>query len=155
MLDSAKNIKIVDFGLSEQYEGRDEANLKTNCGSIGYAAPEILLNKNYNGLQVDLWSSGIILYAMLAGKLPFDGNTDKRLAEKIVTQDYKMKWYFSESVRDLIKNILVVDPQERYTIKEIKKHKWYNSGEFRPSTFDGIIVGTDPIPVIEEYTHQI
>lgn len=80
LLDSKNNIKIVDFGLSNTYDNIDDAGtnsikkeeLKTACGSPCYAAPEMIAGKKYNGLQVDLWSSGVILYAMICGTLPFE-----------------------------------------------------------------------------------
>ena len=71
-----KNIKIIDFGLSNMYLPNE--TLQTACGSPCYAAPEMIAGKDYNGLQVDIWSSGVILYAMLCGYLPFeDPDTDK------------------------------------------------------------------------------
>jgi 5'-AMP-activated protein kinase catalytic alpha subunit len=77
LLDHRNNIKIVDFGLSNTYSkstGKDglvEEKLKTACGSPCYAAPEMIAGKRYIGLRVDIWSSGVILYAMLTGNLPF------------------------------------------------------------------------------------
>lgn len=82
LLDSNNNIKIVDFGLSNTYSNIEDAGaekeenpkkeeLKTACGSPCYAAPEMIAGKKYNGLQVDLWSAGVILYAMVCGTLPF------------------------------------------------------------------------------------
>ena len=70
LLDYNKDIKIVDFGLSNIYAGGEM--LKTPCGSPCYAAPEMIRGDKYNGLSIDIWSSGIILYAMLCGYLPFD-----------------------------------------------------------------------------------
>ena len=80
LLDANRNIKIVDFGLSNTYADVEDAGMKTGfkkeelktaCGSPCYAAPEMIAGKKYNGLQVDLWSSGVILYAMICGTLPF------------------------------------------------------------------------------------
>ena len=70
LLDHNNNIKIVDFGLSNLWKGNDQ--LKTACGSPCYAAPEMIAGKKYNGTEVDIWSAGIILYAMLCGYLPFE-----------------------------------------------------------------------------------
>ena len=69
-MDENENIKIIDFGLSNLYE--NDEKLKTACGSPCYAAPEMIKGLKYHGLQADIWSSGIILYAMLCGYLPFD-----------------------------------------------------------------------------------
>lgn len=70
LLDHKKDIKLVDFGLSNIYSRKEL--LKTPCGSPCYAAPEMLQSKSYSGLMVDIWSSGIILFAMICGYLPFD-----------------------------------------------------------------------------------
>ena len=95
------NIKIIDFGLSNMYSSPTDT-LKTACGSPCYAAPEMIAGKDYKGLQVDIWSCGVILYAMLCGYLPFeDPNTDK-LYKKILDCDYTIPGYVSESGRNLI-----------------------------------------------------
>ena len=74
LLDYNHNIKIVDFGLSNTYKNGE--SLKTACGSPCYAAPEMIAGKRYHGIQVDIWSCGVILYALLCGYLPFeDANT--------------------------------------------------------------------------------
>lgn len=72
LLDQNKEIKIIDFGLSNLYE--EGELLKTACGSPCYAAPEMIAGKRYEGIMVDIWSSGVILFAMLCGYLPFDDN---------------------------------------------------------------------------------
>ena len=72
LLDENKNLKIIDFGLSNHYD--DGQLLVTPCGSPCYAAPEMILGKRYTGLLVDIWSTGIILYAMVCGYLPFEVN---------------------------------------------------------------------------------
>lgn len=95
------NIKIIDFGLSNMYQNAQDT-LKTACGSPCYAAPEMIAGKDYKGLQVDIWSCGVILYAMLCGYLPFeDPNTDK-LYKKILDCDYSIPNYVSEQGRNLI-----------------------------------------------------
>jgi len=76
LLDKNKNIKIIDFGLSNTYKSGN--TLKTACGSPCYAAPEVVAGKRYHGLMIDIWSSGVILFAMICGYLPFeDPNTGK------------------------------------------------------------------------------
>jgi len=77
LLDSHMRIKIVDFGLSNTY--RTGESLKTACGSPCYAAPEMIAGKKYNGLEVDIWSCGVIMYAMLCGYLPFEDKNTKKL----------------------------------------------------------------------------
>jgi 5'-AMP-activated protein kinase catalytic alpha subunit len=82
LLDHNKNIKIVDFGLSNQYKPNER--LKTACGSPCYAAPEMIAGKKYECLGVDIWSCGIILYAMLCGFLPFEDPNTNKLYKKIM-----------------------------------------------------------------------
>jgi 5'-AMP-activated protein kinase catalytic alpha subunit len=81
LLDSDKNVKIADFGLSNIMQ--DGSFLKTSCGSPNYAAPEVISGKLYAGPEVDVWSCGVILYALLCGKLPFDEETIPSLFKKI------------------------------------------------------------------------
>lgn len=86
LLDFDKTLKIVDFGLSNMYEKGE--TLKTACGSPCYAAPEMIAGKRYNGLQTDLWSSGVVLYAMVCGYLPFEDPKTSNLYKKILSADY-------------------------------------------------------------------
>ena len=118
------NLKIIDFGLSNLYQPPLDT-LQTACGSPCYAAPEMIAGKEYNGLQVDIWSCGVILFAMLCGYLPFeDPNTDK-LYKKILNCEYSIPGYISEHGKDLIKKILNTDPEERYNLMQIRSHPWY------------------------------
>ena len=73
LLDENNNIKLIDFGLSNSM--KDSLALKTACGSPNYAAPEIISGKAYSGIEVDVWSCGVILYAMVCGSLPFDDDS--------------------------------------------------------------------------------
>jgi serine/threonine protein kinase len=77
LLDQNMNIKIIDFGLSNHV--KDAISLKTPCGSPNYAAPEVISGKCYSGKEVDIWSCGVILYAMVCGSLPFDDENFPRL----------------------------------------------------------------------------
>jgi 5'-AMP-activated protein kinase, catalytic alpha subunit len=88
LLDSNRNIKIVDFGLSNQYKQGEK--LKTACGSPCYAAPEMIAGKRYECLNVDIWSCGIILYAMLCGYLPFEDPNTNKLYKKIMAGEYEV-----------------------------------------------------------------
>jgi 5'-AMP-activated protein kinase catalytic alpha subunit len=107
---NSNNLKIIDFGLSNLYKPPLET-LQTACGSPCYAAPEMIAGKEYNGLQVDIWSCGVILFAMLCGYLPFeDPNTDK-LYKKIINSEYSIPSYISEHGKDLIRKILNTNPQ--------------------------------------------
>ena len=125
LLDSLhKNIKVIDFGLSN-YCNQQEL-LKSTCGSPCYASPEMLLNKPYKGICTDIWSSGIVLYSMLVGNLPFDDDEINFLYEHIKNGNFFLPSYLSLEAIDLLKKILQIDPEKRITLNEIKKHPWFN-----------------------------
>ena len=108
LLDHNNNIKLVDFGLSNLY--KEGQKLKTACGSPCYAAPEMIRGERYYGLGADIWSSGVILYAMVCGYLPFEVQQTKKLYQKIIKAEYKMPSFLSEQAQDLISCILNPDP---------------------------------------------
>jgi 5'-AMP-activated protein kinase catalytic alpha subunit len=124
MLDSDNNIKLVDFGLSNiMKEGRA---LKTSCGSPNYAAPEVINGKSYDGCQIDVWSCGVILYAMLYGELPFDEENVNTMFKYIKDAKYYMKGAASIEAKDLLNRMMQPNPFNRITIQEIKAHPWFN-----------------------------
>ncbi|KAI3717009.1 hypothetical protein L1987_68303 [Smallanthus sonchifolius] len=123
LLDSKCNVKIADFGLSNIM--RDGHFLKTSCGSPNYAAPEVISGKLYAGPEVDVWSCGVILYALLCGTLPFDDENIPNLFKKIKGGIYTLPSHLSSGARDLIPRMLVVDPMKRITIPEIRLHPWF------------------------------
>ena len=123
LLDSKHNIKIADFGLSNVM--LDGQFLKTSCGSPNYAAPEVISGKLYAGPEVDVWSCGVILYALLCGSLPFDDENIPNLFKKIKNGVYNIPNYLSAQARDLIWRMLVVDPLKRISIPEIRQHPWF------------------------------
>lgn len=94
-------LKIIDFGLSNLYSKPTDL-LETACGSPCYAAPEMIAGKSYKGLEVDIWSCGIILYAMLCGYLPFEDPDTDLLYQKIIRCDYTIPKYISADGKDLI-----------------------------------------------------
>ena len=94
MLDDYNNIKIVDFGLSNMYN--EGETLKTACGSPCYAAPEMIAGKRYHGLGSDIWSMGIILYAMTCGYLPFEDPDTASLYKKILKGDFVLPQFVSQ-----------------------------------------------------------
>ncbi|KAG0590156.1 hypothetical protein M758_1G074800 [Ceratodon purpureus] len=118
-----RNVKIADFGLSNIM--RDGHFLKTSCGSPNYAAPEVIQRKHYAGPEVDVWSCGVILYAMLCGILPFDDENISGLYQKITDGIYTLPSHLSSPARDLITRILKADPLNRITIPEIRCHPWF------------------------------
>ena len=114
LLDHNNNLKLVDFGLSNLY--KEGETLKTACGSPCYAAPEMIKGEKYLGLGTDIWSSGVVLYAMVCGFLPFEDPVTKRLYQKIINAEYKLPQHLSENCKDLLRKILNTNPQKRYTI---------------------------------------
>lgn len=107
-MDEYNNIKIVDFGLSNTYKGAEL--LKTACGSPCYAAPEMIAGKKYSGLMSDIWSCGVILFAMVCGYLPFEDPNTNLLYKKILNADFTIPSFVSDDCRDLMLKILNTDP---------------------------------------------
>lgn len=123
LLDDHLNVKIADFGLSNIMT--DGNFLKTSCGSPNYAAPEVISGKLYAGPEVDVWSSGVILYVMLCGRLPFDDEFIPALFRKISNGVYTLPNYLSEGAKRLLTRMLVVNPLNRITIHEIIEDEWF------------------------------
>lgn len=123
LLTENKTIKLIDFGLSNQYS--KNSFLKTPCGSPCYAAPEMILGMNYKGQNIDIWSLGITLYAMVCGYLPFEDKNNDKLYKKILDCRLEFPNYLSDSVKDMIKRLLTVNPKKRISIEEIKQHSFF------------------------------
>jgi serine/threonine protein kinase len=124
LLDADNNIKLVDFGLSNiMKEGRA---LKTSCGSPNYAAPEVINGKSYDGGQIDVWSCGVILYAMLFGELPFDEENINTMFKYIKEAKYFMKGVASIEAKDLLNRMIQPNPFRRITITEVLTHPWFD-----------------------------
>lgn len=123
LLDSDNNIKLADFGLSNV--AHDGDFLRTSCGSPNYAAPEVISGHLYAGAEVDVWSCGVILYALLCGTLPFDDESIPNLFKKIKSGMYSLPTHLSQSSRDLILRMLVVDPMKRITMADVRAHHWF------------------------------
>ena len=122
-------LKIIDFGLSNYFKENQLELLETPCGSPCYASPEMLSGDNYDGFKIDIWSSGVILFAMLCGYLPFDHKDNNKLFLKILQCKINYPKDLSDEATDLLKKILVPDPKKRITISEIKKHPFYLKGK--------------------------
>ena len=118
-----KNIKVIDFGLSNYCSGRNL--LHSSCGSPCYASPEMLSGKPYQGITTDIWSSGIVLYSMLVGFLPFDEKELCKLYEQIKKGKFYLPSTLSLEAMDFLKKILIVDPKKRMGLNEIKNHAWF------------------------------
>ncbi|CAG8496120.1 14107_t:CDS:2 [Cetraspora pellucida] len=129
-----KCIKLTDFGLA-RFINPKAPLLTTRCGSEEYAAPELISASSYDGRKTDIWSLGIILYALLVGYLPFNqevGKTRKQFFSKIIKADFKFpesktadkRGTISEDAKDLVKKILQNIPERRPSLEEIKNHPW-------------------------------
>ena len=125
LLDQDKNVKICDFGLSNKM--KDGNFLYSSCGSPNYAAPELINGKSYNGALIDIWSSGVILYTILTGQLPFNEKQANKLYQKIRECKYTIPKTVPDAAKDLITRMLQKNPLDRITIDEIKQHKWFNN----------------------------
>lgn len=120
LLDFNKNIKIADFGMAALEV--NERLLETSCGSPHYASPEIVAGKNYHGAPSDIWSCGIILFALLTGHLPFDDENIRKLLLKVQSGKFVMPHELSWEAKDLITKMLRVNPLDRIDIESILKH---------------------------------
>ena len=146
LLDRNLDLKLIDFGLSTKY--RDDRLLSQPCGTVVYAAPEVLDCKEYHGMLADVWSSGIVLFGMLSGFLPF-GDPDDEVNKKLVLQgNIEIPKFFSREVTDLLRHMLDINPLTRYTLEEIMAHPWFNKSKF--SLIPGIIIGINRIPIDEK-----
>ena len=153
LLDNKKNIKIVDFGLSNIYPNNEL--LKTACGSPCYAAPEMINGELYKGLSADIWSSGIVLYAMLCGYLPFEDSDNEVLYTKITSGKFKTPKFLSANCKDILHKILNIDPEKRYTIKQIKKHPWFNLINPRINMSEGLLLNVIITPIDEKILDEM
>ncbi|KAK7402366.1 hypothetical protein VNO78_14570 [Psophocarpus tetragonolobus] len=136
LLDDNEDLKVSDFGLSALPEQRrSDGMLVTPCGTPAYVAPEVLKKKGYDGSKADIWSCGVILYALVCGYLPFQGDNVMRIYSKSFKADYAVPDWISPAAKNLISNLLVVDPQKRYSIPDIMKDPWFQIGFMRPLAF--------------------
>ncbi|KAH7695178.1 CAMK/CAMKL/MARK protein kinase, partial [Aphelenchoides avenae] len=119
LLDADMNIKIADFGFSNQFSIGNK--LDTFCGSPPYAAPELFQGKKYDGPEVDVWSLGVILYTLVSGSLPFDGQNLKELRERVLRGKYRIPFYMSTDCENLLKKFLVLNPARRGTLEQIMR----------------------------------
>ncbi|KAG6705675.1 CBL-interacting serine/threonine-protein kinase 21 isoform X1 [Carya illinoinensis] len=130
LLDQWGNLKVSDFGLSALRKPGDI--LTTACGSPSYVAPELLMNKGYDGAAADIWSCGVILFELLAGRLPFDDSNLINLYKKICRADYTCPQWFTEDQKKLLSRILDPNPKKRMTIPEIVEDEWFQK-DYVPS----------------------
>ncbi|XP_017347780.2 serine/threonine-protein kinase MARK2 isoform X12 [Ictalurus punctatus] len=127
LLDADMNIKIADFGFSNEFTLGNK--LDTFCGSPPYAAPELFQGKKYDGPEVDVWSLGVILYTLVSGSLPFDGQNLKELRERVLRGKYRIPFYMSTDCENLLKKFLILNPTKRGSLEQqIMTDRWMNVG---------------------------
>lgn len=143
LLDLHLNIKIADFGMTSL--NRPGSLLETSCGSPHYCDPMVVSGEKYDGLMADIWSCGVILYAMVTGRLPFDDDNIQRLLQKVQVGQYHLPADLPEDLRSLIKSMLTVDPDIRITLEDIKKHPWFNSIPMKNCVTDDFEAPTEPV----------
>jgi len=143
LLNENNEIILGDWGFAGYWS--NDKKIKCKWGSIFYSAPEIILGNEYTGPEIDIWSLGVVLYAMVTGRLPFAGDNNFEVAKNIVMGNYKIPSYCSSDLTDLIYSILQVDQNIRFNISQIKAHPWF-SGEEKISNSNTSIVK----PVEEE-----
>jgi serine/threonine protein kinase len=126
LISKSGNIKIIDFGLSNLYA--PDRHLSTFCGSLYFAAPELLNAKVYTGPEVDVWSFGIVLYVLVCGKVPFDDQSMPALHAKIKRGLVEYPAWLSNECKSLLARMLVTNPTDRATLTEVMAHPFMNKG---------------------------
>jgi len=132
LIDSDQHLKLIDFGLCAKPYGGMDSVLETCCGSPAYAAPELVTGKNYLGSEADIWSMGVLLYALLCGFLPFDDENISALYRKIQAGLYEKPSWLSQGSLALLDAMLQTDPKRRITVKDLLQHPWLMDGYDKP-----------------------
>ncbi|XP_041918117.1 serine/threonine-protein kinase BRSK2-like isoform X5 [Alosa sapidissima] len=130
LLDEKNNIRVADFGMASLQVG--DSLLETSCGSPHYASPEVIRGEKYDGRKADVWSCGVILFALLVGALPFDDDNLRNLLEKVKLGVFHMPHFIPPDCQNLLKGMIEVDANKRLTLDQIQKHAWYIAGKSEP-----------------------
>ncbi|XP_049569968.1 serine/threonine-protein kinase BRSK2 isoform X3 [Orcinus orca] len=130
LLDEKNNIRIADFGMASLQVG--DSLLETSCGSPHYACPEVIRGEKYDGRKADVWSCGVILFALLVGALPFDDDNLRQLLEKVKRGVFHMPHFIPPDCQSLLRGMIEVDATRRLTLEHIQKHIWYIGGKNEP-----------------------
>ncbi|XP_078004819.1 serine/threonine-protein kinase BRSK2 isoform X10 [Phascolarctos cinereus] len=130
LLDERNNIRIADFGMASLQVG--DSLLETSCGSPHYACPEVIRGEKYDGRKADVWSCGVILFALLVGALPFDDDNLRQLLEKVKRGVFHMPHFIPPDCQNLLRGMIEVDASKRLTLEHIQKHIWYIGGKNEP-----------------------
>ncbi|KAM4876780.1 maternal embryonic leucine zipper kinase isoform 2-T2 [Thomomys bottae] len=124
LFDEYHKLKLIDFGLCAKPKGNKDYHLQTCCGSLAYAAPELIQGKSYLGSEADVWSMGILFYVLMCGFLPFDDDNIMVLYKKIMKGKYDVPKWLSPSSILLLQQMLQVDPKKRISIRNLLNHPW-------------------------------
>lgn len=132
LTDNYKTIKIADFGFANYFE--KNSHLLTWCGSPPYAAPELFNGVEYAGPPVDVWALGVILYVSVCGSLPFDGCNIFFLKSRVVSGKFRVPFFMSTECESLLRGMLRLDPEKRFTIKQVRAHCWFSKFDSTPKS---------------------
>ncbi|EAX97361.1 CAMK family protein kinase [Trichomonas vaginalis G3] len=138
LLDQNFNVRLIDFGLAGRIS-KIFPKLDFSCGSIGYMAPEIFSGHGYDE-QVDIWSTGVLLFALLTGYLPFSGQNSSDIKHNILHQNIEFPDYLSKDAKNLLSKMLERNPTKRISIQGIKQHSWFSFNQYN---------------AISDFTHRI
>ena len=138
------NLKLIDFGISNCYTM--DKLLSTPCGTASYAPPEMHKGEEYYGLLSDIWSAGVVLYAMVFGYLPFCEDDEDVNINNIINGNFEIPEEASPELADLLMHLLDINPLTRYDLDQIKEHPWFNMVK-NYKYIPGIIEGYNKIPV--------
>ena len=136
--------KLIDFGISRTFEN-NELMMETPCGTVTYAPPEMHKGEKYNGILAEVWSLGVLLYTMICGYLPFVEEDEETTIRNILNGCYELPEELSPELKDLMKHLLDINSNTRYSLEKIKEHPWFNkvANNSRP----GVIIGYHRIPI--------
>nr|KAF6346977.1 hypothetical protein mPipKuh1_011259 [Pipistrellus kuhlii] len=126
LIDSDMTIKLTDFGFSKEVSDFKQS---TFCGTICYSAPEILQRQTYDGRKTDVWSLGVLLYRMLTGVVPFEGDNFVNVRKHILSGHFYIPYFMSMEVQKLLRKLLTIDPSQRPTLEDVMKDPWLNKGQ--------------------------
>ncbi|CAL9055089.1 unnamed protein product, partial [Musa banksii] len=164
LLDDRGNLKVSDFGLSAVSDQiRQDGLFHTFCGTPAYVAPEVLARKGYDAAKADIWSSGVILFVLMAGYLPFHDHNLMAMYRKIHKGEFRCPRWFSADLVHLLSRLLDGNPATRITIPEIMDNRWFKKG-FRQvkfyieddkfHRFDDIDTPPAPLPPPDEHSES-
>jgi len=136
LLDGSDNLLLADFGFAE-YVGPTNKKLKLLCGSPHYSAPEIFAQQDYYGTQADMWSTGVLLYTILAGHFPFQASSMEALGKKVLKGKPDKPLVASASALDLVQGLLTIKPSLRTTTEQLCTHAWMSAEGALPPVVAG------------------